>query len=339
MATVNHSSHALIQSAPDPVFLIDTEGTIIETNDRASALLDYDRAELEGMDVLELHPSKRSESYRVLFERTRNENVVQTDELDDGSQLYLVTHDDDRVPIELHARAVTLEGRRRLYAIVRDITEQHEQRRKLRRQNDRLEKFASIVSHDLRNPLNVARGRLDLVENEVDSEHLDAIANAHERMDDLITNLLALAREQELTTNLEPVALGRLCEDCWRTVETSDATLENDATTLVEADESRLRQLIENLVSNAVEHGSEEVTIRIDDLPDGFYVADDGPGIPPEHRDHVFETGYSTDSDGTGFGLSIVKEIVDDHGWEITITESADDGARFEITGVTFPVW
>jgi signal transduction histidine kinase len=104
----------------------------------------------------------------------------------------------------------------------------------------------------------------------------------------------------------------------------------------VEADETGLQRLLENLFRNATEHGREaDVTIRIGDLDTGFYIEDDGPGIPEEDRQTVFERGYSTTNSGTGFGLAIVEEIVDSHGWEIAITDGSDGGARFEITGVS----
>ena len=71
-------------------------------------------------------------------------------------------------------------------------------------------------------------------------------------------------------------------------------------------------------------------------LEDGFYVEDDGPGIPEENRTDIFDSGYSTTGEGTGFGLSIVKRVAEAHGWDITVTESEVGGARFEITGVEF---
>ena len=78
--------------------------------------------------------------------------------------------------------------------------------------------------------------------------------------------------------------------------------------------------------------------MRIGELDDkeGFYVEDDGPGIAADDRKQVFEAGYSSTREGTGFGLSIVKEIVEAHGWEIRVTEGTNGGARFEITGVEF---
>ncbi|RDI70532.1 GAF domain-containing protein [Halopelagius longus] len=214
--------------------------------------------------------------------------------------------------------------------------DQLESKRELRQQNERLDEFSSVVSHDLRNPLNVAQGRLELAAEECDSDHLRDVANAHERMARLIDDLLELAREGETTADTEPVALGDAVESAWRNVETADATLIADVGRVVRADEGRMQQLLENLVRNAVEHGGPAVTVRVGESPHGFYVEDDGPGVPPDRRDDVFETGYSTTRDGTGFGLSIVRRIADAHGWEVTAAEGPEGGGRFEITGVEF---
>jgi len=206
--------------------------------------------------------------------------------------------------------------------------------RELARQNERLGEFASIVSHDLRNPLQVADGRLELIREEHDSDHLDALESALDRMERLIDDLLRLARKGESVENPEPVDLGALAERCWETVRTAEATLVVDTDRTIRADPDRLRQLLENLLRNCVEHGGTEVTIEIGDLERGFYVADDGPGIPETDRDTIFEVGYSTTEDGTGFGLSIVQEIVDAHGWTIGVTDGDSGGARFEFRGV-----
>ena len=217
--------------------------------------------------------------------------------------------------------------------------------RELARQNERLEEFTSVVSHDLRGPLSVASGRVELAQGEFESEHLDAAAEAHDRMRTLIDDLLRLARDGEAAGHTEPIDIGELVERCWRNVDTAGGTLTVDIDRTVNADKGRLQQLLENLIGNAVEHGSTSpdaksdertVTVTVGELEDGFYVADDGPGIPEADRDSVFEAGYSTAEDGTGFGLSIVKQVADAHGWDVRVTESADGGARFEITGVEF---
>ena len=239
----------------------------------------------------------------------------------------------------------------------------------LQREIDRLEKFAGLVSHDLRNPINVATGRTDLARSLTDDpavlDELDRVEDAHERMTELIDDLLALARQGRTVDEIESVSLDAAAENAWRTVDTGDATLDlSAAASAVDADPERLRTLFENLFTNSVEHGStesraepddsvehgstssrtesgdsvehggENVTVTVGTLPDGFYVADDGPGIDPDRREEVFDAGYSTSRSGTGFGLRIVEQVADAHGWSVRVVESEAGGARFEITGV-----
>ncbi len=209
-----------------------------------------------------------------------------------------------------------------------------ERERELEREVERLDEFTSVVSHDLRNPLNVAEGHLELAQEECESGHLDRVADAHDRMGELIDNLLDLARAGQAIAEPKPMELDDLVHRCWQTVSSGSATLQADLTRTINADESRLRQLLENLFRNAVEHGGPDVTIEVGEVPTGFYVADDGPGIPNEDRTRIFEAGYSSDEEGTGFGLSIVHAIATAHDWDVAVTESDAGGARFEFTGV-----
>jgi len=206
----------------------------------------------------------------------------------------------------------------------------------LRRTNERLERFASTVSHDLRNPLTVAKTRLDLVRERHDGRYVEEAVEALQRMETLIEEALVLAREGEAATDPQPVELEAAARDAFDTVDAAHATLSVDADA-VRADPDRLARLLENLIGNAVEHGGSDVTITVGDLPDGFYVADDGRGIPDRDREEVFERGVTTAATGTGLGLAIVREIAAAHGWDVSATESEDGGARLEITGVERP--
>ncbi len=299
----------------------------------------------------------------------------------------------------------------------------------LERKNDRLEEFASVISHDLRNPLNVAQGHLELARGEIENEHLTTVADAHDRMTRLIEDLLTLAREGDTIDETEPVDLAALGEACRQNLAATEATLSVRIDRTVVADRDRLRQLLENLIRNSVEHsstgprsqahgdnaehssassrtksgdsvehsstsnraepddnaehssassrtksgdsvehgstsnraepddsvehgstggggdsggatrdGGTGVAITVGELDDrtGFYVEDDGPGIPEADREQIFEGGYSTSDSGTGFGLRIVEQITDAHGWSVRATEGTDGGARFEFTGVDF---
>jgi PAS domain S-box-containing protein len=226
--------------------------------------------------------------------------------------------------------------------------EEAQYQRRLERQNERLDNFASILSHDLRNPLNVVKGRLELVDS--GDEHLDAAVTALDRAFDLIDDVLAFSRAGGDILDPERIALPAVAERAWAIVDPADATLDvaPDAGT-VTADETRLQQLLENLFRNSVEHGSTSnrheraddtvehgstgVTVSIGRLDDaeGFFVADDGPGIPPDRRERVFELGHTDVEDGSGLGLAIVREIADAHEWAVHVTESEAGGARFDV--------
>lgn len=219
-----------------------------------------------------------------------------------------------------------------LFVHSRNITQKQEREQELERRNHILESFANTVSHDLRNPLNVAEGRLQLAQETGDFEHLEEVAQAHNRMRNLIDELLRLARGEELA--LSVVSVREIAEKAWETVASGSTDLIVEADTHeIRAHESQLQQLFENLFWNAIEHGSAS-TIRVGLLDDGIFIEDNGPGIPPAKRETVFESGYSTGEDSPGYGLSIVNGIVKTHAWEIEITEGDDGGARFEITGI-----
>lgn len=325
--------HEVFEKLPDGVTLHDpADGAIIDTNQKFCDMLGYSREELLSLGFDDLHvddPPYTTERAATLIQRAANEGP-QTFEWRD------LTKAGTPLPVEVHLAHTTLDGDDRILAVVRDITERKRRERELQQKNERLEEFASVVSHDLRNPLNVAQGRLALARSEYDSEDLERAATAVDRSLTLVEDLLALAREGERVREVEPVNLTELCAGCWENVVTADATLVNETTRRILADPDRLKQLVENLMRNAIEHGGESVTVTIGDMEDGFYVADDGPGIPPEDRDQVFKAGYSSTVEGTGFGLYIVREIAEAHDWDVRVTDSQPSGARFEITDVGF---
>jgi PAS domain S-box-containing protein len=233
-----------------------------------------------------------------------------------------------------------------------DITDQKRRERELDRQNERLEEFAAIVSHDLRNPLNVAKGRLDLYRQTGDESELDAVAEMHDRMEGLIEDVLTFAREGERVEDPQWFDPREQVQQAWAAVDTADATLDIEWGYYIRGDPGRFVRLLENCFRNAVEHGStsprsgahedavehagEDVAVTVGTLTGehGFYVEDDGPGIPESDREDVFDRGMTTDENGTGFGLAILREIADAHGWSVRATESETGGARFEVVGV-----
>lgn len=208
-----------------------------------------------------------------------------------------------------------------------------EQRSRLKQQNERLDEFASVISHDLRNPLNVAKGHLDLARENSQEDHFDSIGTALDRMDDLINDTLKLARQGKTIEEPTLVDCESVVVDSWDVVDTGDITLTIEGSLgEVTADGQRLGEAFENLFRNSVEHGKTVSTVWVGCLPnDGLYVEDDGVGIPPDARGKVFEAGVSNSSDGTGLGLSIVRSVIEAHGWDISVTDGRKGGARFEI--------
>jgi PAS domain S-box-containing protein len=204
----------------------------------------------------------------------------------------------------------------------------------IRRERDRLDEFASILSHDLRNPLSVVAGRVELAQTTGDVDHLEPVAHALTRIERLIEDTLTLAREGDAVGETESVPLRAVATQAWHTVRTEAASLEIESSRDLDADRGRLVQVFENLFRNAVEHGGDAVTVRVGTNENGFYIEDTGPGIPEDDRAEIFVSGYTTNQEGTGFGLSIVKRIIEAHGWDIDVTTGTDGGARFEISGL-----
>jgi len=203
----------------------------------------------------------------------------------------------------------------------------------LHRQNERLDQFASVLAHDLRNPLSVAIGFLEIAEETGNPEHFERVESAHGRIERLIEDLLTLARGATTIETAEEVDLESITTEAWGYVDTEEATLTlTDGIPTVTGDAGRLTQLFENLFRNAIEHGGADVTVTVGGRTGdgGFYLEDTGDGIPQEKHDDVFKHGVTSSEGGTGFGLSIVADIAKAHGWTVSVTDGRDGGARFE---------
>lgn len=196
---------------------------------------------------------------------------------------------------------------------------------------DRAKRFAESLAHELRSPIGIASTHLELGRETDDEASFDRAEAALERVERTVDGILDIARhdrvEHPTTAPLEEDV-----EAAWESLDDSQAELILEGTMSVTGDHRLIIRALANLFRNAVVHGPESVTVRIGPMDGGFYVEDDGPGIPVDRREQVFDWGYSTADDGTGIGLSIVKEIVNHHGWSIAISEGDAGGARFEIT-------
>ncbi|MFB6081637.1 MAG: PAS domain S-box protein [Halanaeroarchaeum sp.] len=322
---------AVFETIPEPIAHVsfEDEGPVVENVNSAFAeTFGVEKSAIRGSNINDLIvPDDLIEEARAIDRTARVEEFVER-------EVQRRTADDRRDFLLRATRFAVGDDDRESIVAYLDITDQKQRQRALERQNERLDEFASVVSHDLRNPLNVAAGRLALArEDHPEDENLAHVASSLDRMESLIEDLLALAVQGDSVSEPETLDVATIAERSWRHVDSAPgATLEVDVDGSIVGERSRVRSLFENLFRNAVEHGGDDVTVTVTGLPDGFAVEDDGPGLPDDGS--IFESGFSTNDQGTGFGLNIVAEIVDAHGWSISAGESPAGGARFEIRDV-----
>jgi len=326
----------------DAVMIVDFETeSFVDVNPTACELLGYTREELLSMNPENIHPGDIDRVREEFISQVKQEGTGFTDDLT------CLTKDGHEVPTEISGAALEPAGEngtaeadaepRRMVAMLRDISDRVQNRQRLEEKVDRLDRFAGIVSHDLQNPLSIIQGHVDLARETGDAKHFDAIEDAADRMEEMLSELLTLTREGDLIHEKTEVDLEAIARTVWADCDMAPATLEIESSTTLRADRDRLHELLVNLFENARDHGGSSVTVRVGGIGGsqrgGFYVEDDGEGIPVGGRGDVFEWGHTTTGDGTGFGLAIVAEIAEAHGWEVDVAESASGGARFEVTG------
>ncbi|MDS0258607.1 PAS domain-containing protein [Haloarcula sp. S1CR25-12] len=340
--------NTVVETLQAGVFVIDTDGRLVDSNDEGRRLLGVEGRSAAGEPVEPLlAPFPDSDALYEKIMTTRSDESFETT-LNDRTFTVRIS--------PLYDQRDVLAGR---VVLVNDITEQVEQQRELEHRNEQLDRFARVVSHDLRNPLTVASGKLELFRQTRDDELLADVDDSHHRMERLISDVLTLTRTDGADIETTTVSVSAVAEAAWSNVDTGGATLSVASDGTVSAKRTLLMQLFENLFRNCVEHGStsdptqsddavghgstgsrpgaddavdrDPVTVTIGTLPDGFFVEDDGVGIPEAARANLFEEGVSGTDAGTGLGLMIVDEVATVHGWATAVTASESGGARFEI--------
>jgi len=310
----------LVEQSHDGIYIY-RDGQFVFFNDRVCEITGYDEQTLYEMSIFELlHPDDRERLAEFARRRQAGE------EAPNRYEARIVTESGETRYLEFSVESITYEGDFAGLGSVRDITER-------RRREERLDEFASIVAHDLRNPLNVLAGRLDLARETGEDTHFDAMERSVDAMETLLEDMRDLARLGMPIQETGAIDVGEVAQRTWRDVAgTGSATLElDDDLPTVEADEDRLERLFVECFENAVVH-ADDVTVRVRTTPEGFAIDDDGPGIDEPER--VFEAGYTTDVERTGFGLAIVEWIADAHGWQSAIEQSPEGGASVEISDI-----
>ncbi len=229
-----------------------------------------------------------------------------------------------------------------------DLTDEKQASLELEEKAERLEQFAKMVSHDIRTPLQVAQGHLLQAETTGREDSFEKVKRSHERIEEIVSDVLDLARQGDSVGEVKSVSLAEVARNAWELTETAEMELEIRDDRQIETEPKRLQQLFENLFSNVLRHAGPTSTVVVGpldpmatstrteaELPSGFFVSDDGPGIPDEEKSTVLEPGFSTDADGTGFGLAIVEQIADVYHWRIEIKDSYIGGTRFEFVEIS----
>lgn len=300
------ANEAIVETIANPVLVVDDENALVYANESAATV--GVRGKARGRSIEELLPG--------LEKAIEEETVYRYEPEADGA---VTTHRAFEPRVQ---RLVDHHGLDRGSVVVlHEVTERE-------RREQRLDEFASLVSHDLRNPLNVAKLRTDLAREEAESKHLEDVEDALERMENLIEDLLTAARGRD--GEPEKLEVEALAREAWEYVDTDDGRLDVDSPGAVVADRGQAMELLENLFRNADEHNDGPVTVRVGSRPGGFYVADDGDGVDTDHEE-LFEPGFTTTDDGTGLGLYIVGQLATAQGWELAVDDSADGGLRFDI--------
>lgn len=318
---------SLAQNSPDPIFSVGTDGEVRYANPSIRQVLGYEPEALVGESAEVLVPDRFQEKFTQLA-KAYLETGKQTINWD-GAELLALTADGEELPVSVSIVEHHGDGDRVFSAVLRDISDQIERREELKAEAKRMEEFAGTVARDVRDPLNAAEATVSLLEAETDSDRIEELRGHHDRIDDVIEDALTLT-SHDGAADTEAVALSDVAMEAWSKVSDAETNfrLAGDPG-LVEADADQLRTLLENLLTNVAKHGGERARLGALDEGEGFFVADDGPGIPVDERDAAFDYGYS--DSGTGLGLAIVERIAEAHDWTVSVTESEEGGARFDI--------
>lgn len=318
---------AILDRMTDAFFALDRDRRFTYVNDRAATILSeaaretYAGRELIGHGIWEVIPDAVGTTFYEHYERALDEQEA-------------VAFEDFYDPLDAWFAVRAYPSPSGLSVYFRDITDRKREERRLRRQAQQFAGFGDILTHDLKNPLSVAQGRLRQARETEDLDQLDPIEESLKRMESLLDEMAAVMDEGALVDDIGEVQVHEVIETVWLTRVNVDASLQIETELTIRADETALRRLLDNVLGNAVEHGGDSVTVRLDADSQGFYLEDDGPGIPPARRRDVFEPGFTTTETGDGLGMVSIRQIALAHGWGVEIRTGRDGGTRLVFTDV-----
>ncbi|WP_170864730.1 PAS domain S-box protein [Halogranum amylolyticum] len=369
-----HVLEQVLETSPIGIVVADRSGTVTLANERTAAVFDSETETIVGQNVFAPEWDPTDVDGEPIPAEENPFSLAFDGETTYGRRLTVALPDGERAVLRLNTAPIRDGGGEIVYAVatVEDVTEIDRRQRELAAKNRQLESLASVLSHDLRNPLAVARGYTDLAHETGDLSLLAKVDAAHVRMEELVDSLLLLARRGHAIGPKEPVALVTAAYAAWQSVETGDAMFDvgTDLETVV-ADRVRLQQLFENLFRNSVEHGARPasgrsasgdsvkrsftssrtrsddsvehggdrvtVTVRQFETGEGFSVEDDGPGIPGLVEPTPLGEYLDRTDTVEGLGMKIVNAIAEGHDWRATVGPGRAGGLRFEFDVGTAP--
>jgi len=283
------------------------------------------------------HPDDRTD-VRDAFQQARDDG--RTFDLtarlisDDGTQRW----------VRLRGELLRINGDiRSIRGIIEDISEQKTLNEKVERQHAKLNELIQVVSHDIRNPLQVGFGQLEHARETGSPEAFDRVHDALERIQGLMDRVVTLSQQGQEPRQVERINLSDLAQTALEAVGEPRITLTTVGNCVVDGDATQLQRLFQRLFENAATNTETDVTVTVGQIQPvltttrqksarspGFYIEDDGPSLDDDLTDHIFENGYTTTADETGFRLANVAQIADAHDWEMNVSTNAAHGTRFE---------
>lgn len=354
--------HLAVEASPTGMLLVNAAGNVVMANSRSAEMFGFDRAdEVVGISIDEVVPPAAREGHA----RLRSDFMLTPSAraMGPGRDLHAVRRDGSEFPVEVGLTPIETDEGPLVLASVLDITERKEAVRALRRANEELrhknqeiEQFVYTVSHDLKAPLVTCEGFVGILKRRLDDGNREAVDDCVERvrratrrMGEMIEDILRLSRLGQLSQGMEPVALGPIVEqiagDLREVHADDDVRIDvQGELPMVRGNPNGVREVFENLLGNAIKYGrrpGEPIRVRVGSETDAreirCFVEDDGPGVPSESREAIFQMYHRLDagSDGSGLGLAIVSRILQVHGGRAWMESSDSGGARAVLS---FPV-
>lgn len=338
---------AVIQGAMDAVVTFDEKANITQWNRQAQHLFGYSENEILGKNwINHIIPEGDRLKYHKLIENTINSDTRRL--FYQRVEIIALRRNGDCFPIEIAVTPTLHEGKYIFTAFLRDVTKKRQSEQEMKEMNMELQSFASMASHDMKEPLRTISSFSNLLERKIQDrpdthEYLFFIKDAAQRMSQLLDDLISYARAGKNMEETQLVDLNIVLlfvkNNLHNLIQRSNANIETDQLPMVEGHQTPYMQLFQNIISNGIKYQSEGVQpyiqIRCRET-DKFYtisISDNGIGMGDEYLDKIFEPFTRLHSrqnyEGTGIGLAICRRITTRYGGQLRVESQIGEGTTF----------